>query len=179
VAKNVKLKQLEEELKEKWSGEYEDIPCENRPTILYHYTTVEGLKGIISSSCMWATSIRYLNDSSELLYASDLVSAILESKKEEYNSAKSLIGDGKNMVDRFADKFDAYVTCFCEKDNLLSQWRAYAAGRSGGYSIGLEAKYIENRSSNLKFSLRKVEYNRKVQENYVTSLVDRVCTLFE
>lgn len=28
-----------------------------------------------------------------------------------------------------------YLTCFCEEDNLLSQWRTY--GQSGGYSIGV------------------------------------------
>ena len=27
-----------------------------------------------------------------------------------------------------------YLTCFCEEDNLLSQWRGY--GQSGGYSVG-------------------------------------------
>lgn len=29
-----------------------------------------------------------------------------------------------------------YLTCFCEEDNLLSQWRAY--GSSGGYNIGFK-----------------------------------------
>ncbi|MDD4957648.1 MAG: DUF2971 domain-containing protein [Candidatus Omnitrophica bacterium] len=36
---------------------------------LWHYTTLEGLKGIIESNCLWATDYRHLNDSSELNYA--------------------------------------------------------------------------------------------------------------
>ena len=33
--------------------------------LLYHYTTQEGLLGILRDKCIWATDIRYLNDTSE------------------------------------------------------------------------------------------------------------------
>jgi hypothetical protein len=39
------------------------------PEILYHYTTREGLLGILRSRTVWATSIRFLNDASEYTYA--------------------------------------------------------------------------------------------------------------
>ncbi|MFO1205708.1 MAG: hypothetical protein U1E63_08295 [Burkholderiales bacterium] len=32
---------------------------------LYHYTTAEGLKGIVESQQLWATNIAYLNDAEE------------------------------------------------------------------------------------------------------------------
>jgi hypothetical protein len=32
-----------------------------------------------------------------------------------------------------------YLSCFCEDDNLLSQWRAY--GTSGGYSLGFQFSF--------------------------------------
>ena len=38
----------------------------DKPKILYHYTTMDGLKGIIASKSLWATKIQYLNDASEL-----------------------------------------------------------------------------------------------------------------
>lgn len=36
---------------------------------LWHYTTLDGLKGILSKQNLWATDYRYLNDSSELVYS--------------------------------------------------------------------------------------------------------------
>jgi hypothetical protein len=33
--------------------------------MVYHYTTAEGLKGIIESRCLWATNVNFLNDVSE------------------------------------------------------------------------------------------------------------------
>jgi hypothetical protein len=33
--------------------------------LLYHYTDEIGLRGIISSGCMWATHYKFLNDLSE------------------------------------------------------------------------------------------------------------------
>jgi hypothetical protein len=40
--------------------------------ILYHYTTQEGLLGIIKCRCLWTTNIFYLNDSTEFNYALEL-----------------------------------------------------------------------------------------------------------
>lgn len=35
------------------------------PPILHHYTTQEGLLGIVESKSIWATNIYYLNDAAE------------------------------------------------------------------------------------------------------------------
>lgn len=37
-------------------------------SLLYHFTTTDGLIGIISKSEIWATEILYLNDHSEAAY---------------------------------------------------------------------------------------------------------------
>jgi len=36
-----------------------------QPKLLYHYTTQEGLLGILEKASIWATHYRYLNDASE------------------------------------------------------------------------------------------------------------------
>jgi hypothetical protein len=41
----------------------------HRPDILYHYTTQEGLLGILKEGVIRASSIQHLNDSSEFTYA--------------------------------------------------------------------------------------------------------------
>jgi hypothetical protein len=40
---------------------------------LWHYTTLTGLKGIISDQCLRATSYRYLNDGSEIIYSKSVI----------------------------------------------------------------------------------------------------------
>lgn len=37
----------------------------NEPELLYHYTTQDGLLGILENACIWATHYRCLNDASE------------------------------------------------------------------------------------------------------------------
>ena len=48
---------------------YSDIPKET----LYHYTTFAGLVGIVDSRVLWASDIRYMNDSAELKHTADLI----------------------------------------------------------------------------------------------------------
>lgn len=40
---------------------------------LWHYTTLDGLKGMLSSQTLWATDYRHLNDSSELTHSKFLL----------------------------------------------------------------------------------------------------------
>jgi hypothetical protein len=109
--------------------------------VLYHYTSVEGLEGIVRSNQLWATAASHLNDSSEIEYGSELVRRVLRewfrNRRADNSLAEriwsSVLNIFQNPVSRFARNSTVYVSCFCEKDNLLSQWRAY--GQRGGYSL--------------------------------------------
>jgi hypothetical protein len=46
---------------------------QNLPDTLYHYTDINGLKGIWEEGNLWATGFRYLNDTSELRLGMALV----------------------------------------------------------------------------------------------------------
>ncbi|GAF99954.1 unnamed protein product, partial [marine sediment metagenome] len=45
----------------------------NNSKIVYHYTSLEGLIGIINSQRIWATDILYLNDASEFKYSKNIL----------------------------------------------------------------------------------------------------------
>lgn len=111
--------------------------------LLYHYTTAEGLKGIIENDEIWAASAYYMNDSAEILYGYRVLHRALDSWIKE----RSLTGDSiargyaESLIRYFGHDAlqrhiitPVYLTCFCEEANLLSQWRAY--GSAGGYNIG-------------------------------------------
>ena len=46
--------------------------------LLYHYTDVEGLKGIIERNELWASSAYFLNDSAEITYGYGLLKEVLD-----------------------------------------------------------------------------------------------------
>lgn len=41
-------------------------PIHEKHDVLYHYTTVGGLKGILENQCLWATHYSHLNDTTEI-----------------------------------------------------------------------------------------------------------------
>lgn len=45
---------------------------------LYHYTTQKGIIGILGSKQLWATSILFMNDAKELLYALNITKRIID-----------------------------------------------------------------------------------------------------
>lgn len=104
------------------------------PNFLHHYTSGHGLLGILNSGEMHCTNVHYMNDSSEMDYGRELVLRVLEERKENLSGATLR---AVNRLPRMLEQpdFQYFITCFCEKSDLLSQWRAYGA-QAAGYSIG-------------------------------------------
>src|SRR5437868_11310878 len=51
----------------------EDVSQPERDDVLWHYTSPNGMLGIIASKSLWATNILYLNDVEEFYHVADLV----------------------------------------------------------------------------------------------------------
>jgi hypothetical protein len=111
------------------------------PILLYHYTTLNGLIGIIENREIWATNIFYLNDLSEFLYATSVAENLLRSVSVAFIEAGMLEKIRAELL-RWSEQDDpihrteTYVSCFSEEGDLLSQWRGYCP--SGGVSIGFD-----------------------------------------
>jgi hypothetical protein len=100
---------------------------------LYHYTSLAGLLGIIEGGDLWLTHTRYLNDEEEMAHGNDVAEQAIcalvamsaaDVKKTAYlRQLRALLGSPSNE--------GVYVCCFCQHDNLLSQWRGYGANGTG------------------------------------------------
>lgn len=101
---------------------------------LCHYTSIEGAIGILTGNDLWLTNSRYSNDDEELEYGHRLVDAVLDELEHEADEARLLWLASLRERVRAARGDQVYVSCFCERDNLLSQWRGYAEN-GGGISI--------------------------------------------
>lgn len=147
------------------------------PELLFHYTDSSGMRGILESSRLWATNYRFLNDASEVSYGMALFEAIVQEQltKAESDVIAEFLGRTLRTANAFDGMFDCYIACFCERDDLLNQWRVYT-GSGGGYALGFRAKEIGRRWGQLHptqdFALRKVVYNEVVQRKLITEVLN-------
>lgn len=111
---------------------------------LYHYTTPEGLRGIIKDMGIWATSIFFLNDSAEWYLGMRRFAKRLKDRintRGDHSILDLCLGAVKSAVlgeqrGGLAPERNLamYVCSFSTKPNRLSQWRAYCP--KGGFAIG-------------------------------------------
>ena len=146
-----------------------------RPAVLYHYTSTEGLIGIIKTRKMWASHVRFLNDPSELDYGTALVRRVVGALLRSSSDSRQthVLSEIQAPVAAFEGHIDTYVLCFCAGGDILSQWRAYGE-RGGGYALGFKTKRVKARAKKgAQFDLCKVEYREARQVERIKGLVER------
>lgn len=109
------------------------------PKVLYHYTTGEGLAGILRTRTLWATHIGYLNDATEFQHGLRLIQAEIARLKQQGKTDPALI-DGWSASLRMALDVLVYVAAFSTAPDSLPQWRAYA--RPFGFALGLDITHV-------------------------------------
>lgn len=139
------------------------------PQILYHYTTRTGFLGILTTGKVWATNIRYLNDSSEYIFALDSFKMKLEEIKERVDQEhKNILQDAIEKLDNLKPNY--FVFCLSVSGDLLSQWRAYA-NPGEGYSIGFDAPELDEIISKKRNqSLMPICYSIKMMQEIFDDL---------
>lgn len=116
---------------------------EELPVFLYHYTSIEVFKSIIDNGEIWATVANYIaSDPSELIHAIGIAYETLRERKEDIKKEEGLYECCENAI-KGLDGLKEFVCIFSfsEKEDLLSQWRAYCP--KGGVSIGFSGDRIK------------------------------------
>jgi len=137
---------------------------------LCHYTTFEGLQGILQTQTLWATHYRFLNDYSELVLMKDrLVDFLVPIVKEHFKRGIAKWPEARKVIDqdggmdisarKYATKMieiayketggEFYIVSFCgeheddylNSNGLLSQWRSYGIG--GGIVVVFNTRKLE------------------------------------
>lgn len=164
---------------ELWFAEHGPLPDASVPN-LWHYTTAQGLTGILESCSVFGSHVRYLNDASEAKHALKFAAELLGGLP-----AEGALGLDRDRLQRYGSFFfdhadvlwkeDAYVTSFCENGDLLSQWRAYAMGGfailfAPLYSSGERDFLLRNRAI-WKTTIRKVIYANEEKKNTLLKIL--------
>jgi len=138
------------------------------PKHVYHYTTVDGLKGIVATGSLFATEITFLNDSSELAYANQHIRKYAASADSSH-LGRLLLTELNETLD--AGRVDLYVSCFCDSGDLLSQWRAYAA-QGAGYALEFDWNKIQKKCAAMGNAIPgRIEYDEGCQEQLIAAVI--------
>lgn len=116
---------------------------------LYYYTSTDTMRYILGSGDIYATNIRYMNDSEEYTNGLNEIKLLMRNnarvqtwidkrKRRDVN-----IDDMKKIftnenLKRNRENREFYSISFCEKNDLLSQWAIYA--KEAGVSIQMDFK---------------------------------------
>ncbi|CAB3824290.1 hypothetical protein LMG26858_00354 [Achromobacter anxifer] len=141
--------------------------------LLHHYTSGQGLLGILDSNSIWSTRIQYLNDSKEFSHAIELARAAIHKRKTDRAEGRfsALCEALTDQLERLSG-LAIYVACFSEVEDSLSQWRGYCPP-GFGYSIGFDGEQLRNIASAQGFQLRKCIYNDYEQRQAINQWVER------
>jgi hypothetical protein len=167
------------------------MPISPSPTSrsLFHYTTGNGLIGIVRDKSLYATHFDFVNDASECKVIKGLLTPLFQKELEELT--EKLVTEGylrREIFSEFGRRiysletenfFNAlfqatynvspfYLTSFCEhppgsrdhEHGLLSQWRGYARG---GFAIEFD-----------ELALDECTKKEKQKFNYLAILTDAV-----
>lgn len=146
------------------------------PGPLYHYTTAEGLEGILRHRIAWATAARYLNDAQEVRYAVSLARARLARLQRDVAGAarKRLVARLIESLQRIdSDRPLVCVFSLSQRADDLSQWRAYCP-ESGGFSLGFLPDELRAIAASQGCVLAPCIYDRERQRALIEEAVDPV-----
>jgi len=137
------------------------------PAELFHYTSPQGLLGILTSGELWASKAIFMNDTAEFRLALELARAEVRSRSLPEKLEQKFLEDVDSIK-----AVNVFICSFSEQGDLLSQWRGYCPP-GAGYSLGFTSRYLREvaKRSGL-FYLGKCTYQHVEQVEVVRELVD-------
>ncbi len=104
---------------------------------IYHYTSADGISGIIDNHEIWMSNTAFMNDTTELKMLQNAEAIFKDTDfandavRREWHETLERQGFNRNR------QTDYYMASFSRKKDLLEQWRAY-----GNFCIGFDAKKL-------------------------------------
>lgn len=151
--------------------------------LIYHYCDATALLSILNSRKVWATSTKYLNDTTELL----ALTGNFKDHADRHRGTEA--GDAlSDIIDFYSISsartqtqtigMDRFACCFSANGDLLSQWRAY--GNNGrGYAIGFNPELFQDLAKTPGLSLRRITYGGEKEALLIDDLINRFKSIIE
>jgi hypothetical protein len=127
--------------------------------VIYHYTSPEGLLGIVEKNEFWMSDYSFLNDAEELTYG-------LAVAKQRFDKAADALPGASDLLRKWGNPSNlsglrVCVGSFSFRGDSLSQWRAY-----GSIAIGFEVGPLMFGYNN-SVRMDRVIYDPEKQERFM------------
>lgn len=157
----------------------QDLYAKRPEETLYHYTSLNGVRGIVDSGFLRATEIRYFSDAAEMKHTVDQLSAVISFFEGFGKSNQTLLDQLREWLShRLTAGHMLYVGCFTPNGNLLSQWRSYCP-TGKGVSLGFDAAKLSTSATRQRWQLGKCIYCQKEKEAIVMPILSEIERLAE
>lgn len=153
---------------------------------IYHYTSIGGLQGILSSKTLRFTNIKYMNDKDEIIAGLDSMAKACSASEEEREAL---------LYSFMSHGTQTFVCCFSLEEDSLPMWNYYTKEiNSQGYNIEFDdKKLVESILRNnavldgCDFAFGIVdyskdndsEYSKAITENILSSMKLSISTVIE
>lgn len=146
-----------------------------RNEILYHYTDLQGLLGILSNRGFWLSDVRFLNDDYELIDGAKRAVWVIEQllRKQRYQPFTAALESVRTRLSSWDTVEAVYVCSFSLTPDSLEQWRAYGANGSGvciGFDVGRQTAYPHFLLGN-QWDLQEVIYDDRAKDWIILSII--------
>ncbi len=147
------------------------------PEWFFHYTTAQGIVGILDEKKIWATDANYFNDYAEIRRGIIYARKWLE---QNLSKIKNIMGD--KYINSLVANLEhepwkqsgqrMYICSFSTERDSLSQWLSY--GGKMGYSIGFHSEYLTKKAEELGLDFVQCIYEHNENINPVCDALDKL-----
>lgn len=183
----------------------EEIPNSRLRKTIYHYTSPEGLYGMISQGTIRFTDCQFLNDKSEYIHIRDVLFEAIEELKRDakirpdvietvqdlynnnYETEEVVIDQSQEINQKLHIKYAYmryYVFCTSLDDDSLSMWNYYVkSSKYEGYNLAFTNQEIlnmfRNASNDITLYHGQVNYSHTEQKEFLKMKLLQISDSFD
>lgn len=150
-----------------------------KPKTLFHYTSQAGLLGILHSRSVWATDIRFLNDSREYQVIQSVATECIDRRLSgTLTAADRHLLEKLRLIAEHSLSLTVFVFSLSEVGDQLSQWRGYCPD-GNGFALGFDVNSLERVAQPQTFTLYPCLYAPADHEAVVDAIIDEALYLLD
>lgn len=113
--------------------------------LVYHYCTVETFKNILKSKVLWLCDLTDSNDEQEVIRTFVVLWEQVKQRLEQTDIPKDILDSAIQQIDQqYKTEIQTeppYGVCFCQKEDISSQWTEYG-DHTKGLSLGFDINWF-------------------------------------